>query len=106
MCIFPFSMHTYILQKVDKAESDSDSDATIICDYSDIDGDGGDVSIVCSHDRIDGASASSDSKGDEPVFVECPLCNQFFPEYAIEVHASTCGDADFHASSRVPIVVD
>lgn len=103
MCI-PFFV-LYILQKVETPGNDSDSDATIICDYGDTDGDGGDTTIVCNHDHMDSATDCSDVKRDEPVFVECPLCNQFFPEYAIEVHASTCGD-DHQASSWIPIVLD
>ena len=27
-----------------------------------------------------------------PSFVECPLCGVLLPPYAIELHASTCGD--------------
>jgi len=52
----------YILQKVETAGNDSDSDATIICDYGDTDGDGGDTAIVCNHDHMDSATDCSDVK--------------------------------------------
>ena len=38
--------------------------------------------------------------------VECPLCGHFFPHYAIEVHAGSCGESPYFPSAPVPIVLD
>ena len=69
------------------SESDCDSDATVI-------------------EGVDGADEAAGGAGHavgEPAFVECPLCSQLLPGYAIEVHASTCGDAP---GSFLPITID
>ena len=41
-----------------------------------------------------------------PSLVECPLCGNFFPHYAIEVHAGSCGESPYFPSAPVPIVLD
>ena len=77
----------------DLCDCDDDSDTTIICDYDGIDGATSGDSIVRGRD--------------EPVFVQCPLCEQLFPEYAVEVHASSCGDEPNRVPcSNTPIIVD
>ena len=64
-------------------ESECDSDATIIEEGV---GDG-----------------EANLASNEPAFVQCPLCSQLLPDYAIEVHASTCGD---DRGSLLPITID
>ena len=38
--------------------------------------------------------------------VECPVCGVKLPQYAIEVHASTCGDEQTSVASVGPICID
>ena len=78
--------------------------STDLCDC----GDDSDTTVMCDYDGIDGATSGDDIRGrEEPVFMECPLCEQLFPEYAIEVHASSCGDELSSVSrSNIPIILD
>ena len=94
-------MHTYTIQVTTEEEAYCDTD---LCDC----GDDSDTTVICDYDGIDGATSGDDVRGrEEPVFVECPLCTQLFPEYAIEVHASSCGDEPNSVPcSNIPIIVD
>ena len=42
--------------------------------------------------------------------VECPLCGQFFPHYAIELHAGSCGEHPLPTAATygiaMPIIID
>ncbi len=38
--------------------------------------------------------------------VECPVCGAKLPQYAIEVHASTCGDEHTSVASVGPIWIE
>ena len=95
-------MHTYTIQVTTEEEAYCDTD---LCDC----GDDSDTTVICDYDGIDGATSGDNVvRGrEEPVFVECPLCTQLFPEYAIEVHASSCGDEPNSVPcSNIPIIVD
>ena len=55
----------------------------------------------------------SSGKGSEvPSMVECPLCQSFFPSYAVEVHASQCSPGpagsctNSHTLGNVIITID
>lgn len=41
----------------------------------------------------------------DSLLVECPLCMSFFPSYAIEVHASACGEISCHAHTSGPVTI-
>ena len=54
-------------------------------------------------------------KGEEPScvavsMVECPLCGELFPRYAIEVHAGSCGETQTavlaYSNVTMPIIID
>ena len=45
-----------------------------------------------THSHVE--DSSSCPPPSDPSTVECPLCSSFFPSYAIEVHASQCGDQE------------
>ena len=62
------------------------------------------------------ASGSPASEGDgqeqQPcdLWQECPLCGDMFPDYAIELHASSCGenptDSSNNSTQTTAIVLD
>ena len=75
---------------------DSDCD-TVIYDYKEeVGGDKGE-------------EPSCDKAAVSTSIVECPLCGEFFPRYAIEVHAGNCGEPQIAASAysiAMPIIID
>ena len=84
----PFQGNTNPSCTCSDSESECDSDATVI-----------------EEGVVDAAETCADAQQapNEPAFVQCPLCSQLLPDYAIEVHASTCGDA---CGSLLPITID
>ena len=80
-------------------EEDSDSDDTIIYDYEE--------------EEVGGVKGAGPSCGN-PVtssMVECPLCGELFPHYAIEVHAGNCGEPQtavsaYYSKMSAPIIID
>ena len=76
-----------------KTEGDSDSD-TVTYDYE-------------GEEGRDGGKGRGDSNK-ASAMVECPLCGEMFPCYAIEVHAGSCGDNSSPVGLSVygPIVID
>ena len=76
--------------------SDSSSD-TVIYDYEEEVG--GDKGEEPSCDKLAAVS-----------MVECPLCGELFPRYAIEVHAGSCGETQTAVSAysnvTMPIIID
>lgn len=45
------------------------------------------------------SDVTSTSTSSDCHLVECPLCMSFFPGYAIEIHASQCGEVQGHCTS-------
>lgn len=62
-------------------DSDSDSDATVIMDYTD------------NQPPTTTTPVSKPSPVVTESSVDCPLCGQSFPTYAIELHAANCNDS-------------
>ena len=62
----------------------------------------------------DGDGGGCQSGGKASSLVECPLCGCFFPHYAIEVHAGSCGESPYlptraasvYGGAPGPIVID
>ena len=85
-----------------KKDGDEDSDSdTVDYDYEEKEGGGG--------GERDGAGFQTGSKAS--TMVECPLCGQLFPHYAIEVHAGGCGENSSSVGASVygmamPIIID
>lgn len=79
-------------------EEDSDSDDTIIYDYEE--------------EEVGGVKGAWPSYGNTVTssMVECPLCGELFPHYAIEVHAGNCGEPQTGVSAyskmTAPIIID
>ena len=67
-----------------------------------------DLSHIREVDLNESQCASDDSDGVEVVegasMVECPVCGVMLPGYAIEVHASTCGDSSSDLRPTVGII--
>ena len=79
-------------------DEESDSD-TVIYDYNEEEV-GGDKGEEPGCNKM--AAATS--------MVECPVCGEFFPRYAIELHAGGCGETQTavsaYSSITMPIVID
>ena len=72
-----------------REEKDSDSE-TVIYDYEE--------------GRATNIGEESGCQGDgrvSPPMVECPLCGNFFPQYAIEVHAASCSENSLPTATSV-----
>ena len=66
-----------------------------------------------SMETCESGPSASEGDGQEQqhcdLWQECPLCGDMFPDYAIELHASSCGDNPTGGSSNNPqttIVLD
>ena len=53
-----------------------------------------------------GGSEKKTGCAGQPGFVECPLCGVLQPAYAIELHASTCGEEPQITTCFEPICID
>ena len=86
----------------DESTQDEDSDSdTVIYDYEE--------------EEVGGVKGAGPSCGKTAAavtssMVECPLCGELFPHYAIEVHAGNCGEPQTAVSAyskmTAPIVID
>lgn len=83
--------------------SDSDSDATIIMDSNEP------TSPLPPPLPPHGGGSTAalpDVLAPSKTSVQCPLCGQHFPTYAIELHAANCSDSGTATDSLLPIYIN
>ena len=106
----PQSTDSPVVATSTECASDSDSDATVIVDFPDEDPSPPSPQCPLSPLATLKQGTSEDNVPHPPndvvvlTHVQCPLCDQPFPSYAIELHAASCGNTGNTGS--LPVYID